>query len=82
MIIMTLQHYKHIVLQKIKEDKDPNDRHIKEWTAPHIQVKRLLKDMQKENLIHIEYVKDGGTVRRILTPIIDDYKNYEDLRLF
>lgn len=79
---MTLQHYKHIILQKIKEDSDPNDRHIKEWTAPHIQVKRLLHDMQKENLIHIEYVKDGGTVRRMLTPRIDNYNNYEDLRLF
>lgn len=69
---MTLKHYKQIVLEKIAEDSDPNDRHIKEWTEPWIQVKRLLNDMRNEGVIHIEYIKDRGTVRRVLTKI-DNY---------
>jgi hypothetical protein len=67
---MQLTHYKQRVLDQIQLDSDPNDRHIKEWTRQDIQVKRLLRDMAREGLIKIEYIKSGGTVRRILTPII------------
>lgn len=66
---MTLKHYKSIVLEKIVHDSDPNDRHIKEWTSSNIQVKRLLRDMEREGLIKIEMVQDGKTVRRMLTPL-------------
>jgi hypothetical protein len=64
----TLKHYKSIVLEKILHDSDPNDRHIKEWTAPHIQVKRLLKDMEREGYITITMINDRGCIRRVLTP--------------
>jgi len=67
----TLVHYKTIILEKIVHDSDPNDRHIKEWTSPDIQVKRLLKDMVREGLISINYKKDGKTVRRVLTPLVE-----------
>ena len=67
---ITLTHYKQQVLDRIQLDSDPNDRHIKEWTSHDIQVKRLLRDMARDRLIKIEYIKRGGTVKRILTPII------------
>jgi hypothetical protein len=54
----------------IQIDSDPNDRHIKEWTSKDIQVKRLLRDMVREQLIRVEYIKQGGTTKRYLTPII------------
>ena len=63
----TLKHYKDIVLQKIEEDSDPNDRHIREWTEPWIQPKRLLKDMEREGLIKIEYINYKGCIKRVLT---------------
>jgi hypothetical protein len=67
---MTLVHYKQKVLDMIQIDSDPNDRHIKEWTSKDIQVKRLLRDMVREQLIRVEYIKVGGTTKRYLTPII------------
>jgi len=67
---ITLTHYKQRVLDRIQLDSDPNDRHIREWTSHDIQVKRLLRDMARDRLIKIEYIKRGGTVKRILTPII------------
>lgn len=63
---MNLQHYKDIILERIQCDVDPNDRHIREWTAEWIQVNRLLKQMQREGLISIEYFNDRGCVRRLL----------------
>jgi hypothetical protein len=68
---VTLEHYKNIVLEKIVDRQDPNDRHIKEWTSSHIQVNRLLKQMQKEGLLKIEMVHDDKTVRRVLTPLVE-----------
>ena len=67
---LTLSHYKTIILEKILEDSDPNDSHIKEWTSSHIQVNRLLKEMQKEGLITIELVEDGKTIRRVLKAVL------------
>ena len=67
---ITLTHYKQRVLDRIQLDSDPNDRHIREWTSHDIQVKRLLRDMARDRLIKIEYIKRGCTVKRILTPII------------
>ena len=65
----TLKHYKTIILENIIHDSDPNDYHIKRWIkAPHLQIKRLLKDMEREGLITIQMVNDRGCVRRILTP--------------
>ena len=61
------KHYKQIILEKIVHDSDPNDRHIKEWTSQDIQVKRLLRDMEREGLIKIRYINDRGCIRRILT---------------
>lgn len=68
---LNLVHYKTIILDKIVHDSDPNDRHIKEWTTPDIQVKRLLKDMVREGLISIKWKEEGKTVRRIITPLVN-----------
>lgn len=67
---MTLTHYKQKVLDNCQFKPDPNDRHIREWTSGDIQVKRLLRDMVRERLIKIEYIKRGHTVRRMIIPII------------
>ena len=67
---MTLTHYKQRVLDMIQIDSDPNDRHIREWTSKDVQVKRLLRDMVKDQLIKIEYINKGGTVKRYITLII------------
>ena len=66
---MTLEHYKTIVLEKIVHDSDPNDRHVKQWTSQHIQIKRLLRDMQREGLLKIEYINHKGCIKRTLIPI-------------
>ena len=69
---LKLVHYKQTVLDKIRtENNNPNDRHIKEWTDTHIRPKRLIHTMEKEGLIKIEMVHEGKTVRRMLTPLID-----------
>jgi hypothetical protein len=65
----TISHYKTIILEKIVHDSYPNDIHIKKWTSSEIQVNRLLKQMQKEGLIKIEYINDRGFIRRKLTKI-------------
>ena len=64
---MTLEHYKNIVLKKIVDRQDPNDRHVKQWTSQHIQVNRLLRDMQREGLLKIEYIDYKGCIKRTLT---------------
>ena len=66
----TLIHHKQRVLDMILVDADPNDRHIKQWTSKHIQVKRLLRDMVKDQLITIEYIHKGGTCKRYLKQLV------------
>ena len=63
-----LKHFKGIILEKIDtETNNPQNWRIKKWIqAEHIDVKRLLKDMQKEGLIDIKFVDDRGKIRRIL----------------
>lgn len=69
---LTLVHYKQMILDKLKtEKKDPTNRKIKEWTDTHIRPVRLIHTMEKEGLIKIEMVREGQTVRRVLTPLID-----------
>jgi len=70
-MIPTLVHYKQTVLDNIKQKSDPNDRHIKEWTDRHIQVKRLLRDMVRDRFIKIEYEHIGKTVKRHLRPLVE-----------
>ena len=67
----TLVHYKQIVLDKIKEDSDPNDRHIREWTDSCVKPKLLLRDMQKQGFIKITYEWHGKTCRRRLIGLVD-----------
>jgi len=58
-----------MVLDKIKTDtNNPTNRKIVEWTDTHIRPNRLIHTMEREGLIDIEMVKEGKTVRRILTP--------------
>ena len=76
---MTLTHYKQKVLDQIQLDSDPNDRHIREWTHKDIQVKRLLRDMVRDQLIRIEYEHKGKTVKRHLKQLVRqiiDHPNY------
>jgi len=74
---MKLKHHKQIVLEKIVHDSDPNDRHIREWTNtkdyPKKYINKLLKDMEREGSLKIEYINDRGCIRRILTPIKNIY---------
>jgi len=66
---LKLVHYKQMVLDKIKTDtNNPTNRKIVEWTDTHIRPNRLIHTMEREGLIDIEMVKEGKTVRRILTP--------------
>ena len=65
---MNLKHYKQLVLDSIPENSNPQDWRLKNLiNNPEIQVRRLLKDMQREGLIDIHYETDRGKVRRILT---------------
>ena len=65
------KHYKQIILERIVHDSDPNDRHIREWTNtqgyPQKFVKALLKEMEREGLIKIQYINDRGCIKRTLT---------------
>ena len=69
---MKLKHYKQIVLERIQNDPDPNDRHIREWTESWISPKRLIYQMRDEGLIKIEYINHKGCIKRILTPIYEN----------
>ena len=78
-MIPTLVHYKQIILDNILTKSDPNDRHIREWTHKDIQVKRLLRDMVRDQLIRIEYEHKGKTVKRHLKQLVRqiiDHPNY------
>lgn len=68
---MKWRHYKQAVLDNIVIDSDPNDRHIREWTEPWIRPKQLLRDMEREGLISIQYVNDRGCVRRYIQKLRD-----------
>lgn len=69
---MTIIHYKQKVLDLCLTNSNPRDRHIKQVTAPHVQVKRLLRDMVSDKLITITYTNYGGTVKRNITCITQD----------
>lgn len=70
---MMLKHYKKEVLTRIDtETNNPQNWRIKNWVNDErINVKRLLKDMQREKLISIHFEEDRGKVKRILTKIND-----------
>lgn len=70
---MTLKHHKQIIKDKIvTETNNPQNWRIKKWIKDdYINVKRLIKDMERENLITIRYENDNGKIRRILTNKFD-----------
>lgn len=69
---LKLVQYKQILLDKLKTDTDnPTNRQIKEWTADHIRPNRLIHTMEREGLLKIDMVQEGKTVRRIITPLIN-----------
>ena len=70
---MTLKHYKEKVWFNLHKDSDPNDRHIKQWTEQKIQAKRLLRDMEREGSIKIEYINHKGCIKRVCTPLKNVY---------
>lgn len=65
---MTLKHYKDLILQKIKTETDnPQDWKLKQWIGNEsINPVRLIKDMQREGTIQIEFEDDRGKIRRRL----------------
>ena len=64
---MTLKHIKQKVKDYILLNPSPqNWRLYKVIDNPDIKLKRLLKDMERENLITIHYEEDRGKVKRIL----------------
>jgi hypothetical protein len=73
--MITLKHHKQSILDHILVKRDPNDRHIKEWTAPDIQVRRMLRDMVRDQLVTIEYLKVGGTVKRYITACVTQIRD-------
>ena len=70
-MIPKLVHYKQTVLDRIKEDTNPNNRRIRQWTDTYIEPNRLLKDMQREGYIKIKLEWHGGTCKRILIGLVD-----------
>jgi len=70
-MIPKLVHYKQIILDRIKEDSDPNNRHIRQWTDTYVEPNRLLKDMQREGYIRITHEWHGRTCKRILVGMVD-----------
>jgi len=70
-MIPKLVHYKQTILDRIKLDTNPNNRHIRQWTDTYIEPNRLLKDMQREGYIRITHEWHGGTCKRILTGLVD-----------
>ena len=71
-MIPTLVHYKQKILDLITEDKDPNDRHIRECTASNVKPKRLLKDMERDGYIRVTYEWHGKTCKRVLIKLVDN----------
>lgn len=71
-MIPTLVHYKQIILDQIGLDQDPNDRHIREWTARSVQPRRLLKDMERDGYIKITHEWHGKTCKRRLIKLVDN----------
>ena len=70
-MIPKLVHYKQTVLDRIKEDTNPNNRRIRQWTDTYIEPNRLLKDMQREGYIKIKLEWHGRTCKRILIGLVD-----------
>jgi hypothetical protein len=66
---MTLIHYKQKVKDNIVHHPAPQDWRLKQWVNNEtVQVRRLIKDMEREGLITIEHVHEpSGRVLRILT---------------
>ena len=75
---MKLQHYKQVVLDGIRSDTDnPQNWRLQKWVnEPTINVKRLLKDMEREGLIEITFTNDRGKIRRILKPRVKNVVKY------
>lgn len=71
-MIPTLVHYKQRILDLITEDQDPNDRHIKAATYKTIQVRRVLKDMERDGYIRVTYEWHGKTCKRVLIKLVDN----------
>ena len=71
-MIPTLVHYKQTILDMITEDQDPNDRHIKQWTASNVKPKRLLRDMERQGYIRVTHEWHGKTCKRVLIKLVDN----------
>lgn len=64
---MTLKEYKQRVKDYIEINDNPQNWRLYQLiNNPDIKLKRLLKDMERENLITIHYEEDRGKVKRIL----------------
>lgn len=64
---MTLRHTKQKIKDFIETNDNPQDwRLYKVIDNPDIKLKRLLKDMVRENLITIHYENEGKKVKRII----------------
>ena len=69
---MTLKFEKQRVLDLIDTNDNPQNWRLKNLVGPSIQIKRLLNDMKREGLITINFVNDGGKIRRVLTKKINN----------
>ena len=65
---MTLKEYKQRIKDYIEINNSPqNWRLYQVINNPDVKLKRLLKDMERENLITIHFENDRGKIKRILT---------------
>jgi hypothetical protein len=71
-MIPKLVHYKQTILDRVKLDPDPNDRHIREWTDTHVKPKRLLRDMEREGYIKVTYEMHGKTCKRMIHRLVNN----------
>lgn len=65
---VTLKHHKKKIQEMIEvETNNPQNWRIKNWLNDEtVQIKRLLNDMVRQNLITIEFQNDNGKIRRVI----------------
>ena len=80
-IIMTLKHYKQAIKDFVVDNPSPqNWRLYKVLNNTDIKLKRLLKDMVREDLITITFKEDRGKVLRIIENKYDIYNEPDETK--
>lgn len=76
---ITLKTEKQLVLDYIDINNNPqNWRLYKLLNNKEIKVKRLLKDMERQHLIKIEYINHNKLIKRVLTKKVNNINELYD----